>query len=466
MRSNGLLKWLMIPLVCLLVFVGLRLSSDQQPSPTTADRPGNQLTPEEMQALGIEGDTPRDTVATLVAQVKQLRGELQASLDDNERQSEENRRLRQRESTIDQRVQRALAEERSRFQQTRNEVASDTRQTRSLLNDLERRLDDLGGTELPVGLGLEGGDIPAVGGIRWIEPDDKPPSESAEETTGGNRLGITSPFASAPSASRAASGPTDTESKTPVINVAEPVYTVPANATLMGSISMTALIGRIPIDGTVNYPYPFKVLIGPDNLTANGIDLPEVTGAVVSGTASGDWTLSCVRGQIQSITFVFQDGSIRTVPEITTDENRTAGNRNTLGWISDPYGIPCVSGDRRSNAQQYLSSRALITAAGAGAASFIDSDSGNVAYVSNSNGTLGTVGISGDEAMGRILAGGVQDMSAWVNKLYGEAFAAVYVPPGADVAVHIEKPLEIDFDPNGRRVNHRLGGADHVSPLD
>ena len=433
MRSNGLLKWLMIPLVCLLVFVGLRLSSDQQPSPTTADRPGNPLTPEEMQALGIEGDTPRDTVATLVAQVKQLRGELQTALDDNERQSEESRRLRQRESTIDQRVQRALAEERSRFQQTRNEVASDTRQTRSLLNDLERRLEDLGG---------------------------------AEETTGGNHLGITSPFASAPSASRAASGPTDTESKTPVINVAEPVYTVPANATLMGSISMTALIGRIPIDGTVNDPYPFKVLIGPDNLTANGVDLPEVTGAVVSGTASGDWTLSCVRGQIQSITFVFQDGTIRTVPEITTDENRTAGNRNTLGWISDPYGIPCVSGDRRSNAQQYLSSRALITAAGAGAASFIDSDSGNVAYVSNSNGTLGTVGISGDEAMGRILAGGVQDMSAWVNKLYGEAFAAVYVPPGADVAVHIEKPLEIDFDPNGRRVNHRLGGADHVSPLD
>ena len=186
MRSNGLLKWLMIPLVCLLVFVGLRLSSDQQPSPATADRPGNQLTPEEMQALGIEGDTPRDTVATLVAQVKQLRGELQTALNDNERQAEENRRLRQRESTIDQRVQRALAEERSRFQQTRNEVASDTRQTRSLLNDLERRLDDLGGAELPVGLGLEGGDIPAVGGIRWIEPDDKPPSESAEETTGGS----------------------------------------------------------------------------------------------------------------------------------------------------------------------------------------------------------------------------------------------------------------------------------------
>ena len=78
------------------------------------------------------------------------------------------------------------------------------------------------------------------------------------------------------------------------------VYTVPSNSTLMGSIAMTALIGRVPIDGTVNDPYPFKVLIGPDNLTANGIDIPDVAGAVVSGTASGDWTLSCVRGHHMS----------------------------------------------------------------------------------------------------------------------------------------------------------------------
>jgi hypothetical protein len=66
----------------------------------------------------------------------------------------------------------------------------------------------------------------------------------------------------------------------------------------------------VPIDGTVNDPYPFKVLIGRDNLTANGIDIPDVAGAVVSGTASGDWTLSCVRGQIRSVTFVFEaDGT-------------------------------------------------------------------------------------------------------------------------------------------------------------
>ena len=51
---------------------------------------------------------------------------------------------------------------------------------------------------------------------------------------------------------------------------------------------MTALIGRVPVDGTVNDPYPFKVLLGKDNLAANGIELPEISGAVMSGTAQGD----------------------------------------------------------------------------------------------------------------------------------------------------------------------------------
>jgi integrating conjugative element protein (TIGR03752 family) len=88
-----------------------------------------------------------------------------------------------------------------------------------------------------------------------------------------------------------------------------------------------------------------------------------------------------------------------------------------------------------------------------------------VAVVANSNGSLGTVGISGNEAMGRILAGGVRDMADWVNKLYGQAFAAVYVRPGAKVAVHLEQPLNIDYDAKGRRVNHRIGGK-HASDLD
>ena len=70
MKSNPLLKWLLIPMLLALAFVGMKLSSGDPR--TQSLQPGtDQLTSEEMKALGIEGDTPRDTVATLVAQVKQ-----------------------------------------------------------------------------------------------------------------------------------------------------------------------------------------------------------------------------------------------------------------------------------------------------------------------------------------------------------------------------------------------------------
>ncbi|MBS0450094.1 MAG: TIGR03752 family integrating conjugative element protein [Proteobacteria bacterium] len=490
MKSNPLLKWLLIPMALVLVFVGIKLFSGERgakPAPTGA---ANQLTPEEMKALGIEGDTPRDTVATLVAQVKQLRNELQTALNDNKNQKSENERMRARESAIDQRIQSALDGERGRLQQERESVSSDRQQTQGLLQDLQRRLDGLSGkgdqADLPVGLGLEEGDGKRIGGdkgggarsasgTRWVEPDDVKPSGKSVGNSGS--LDFPTSFGPAQKtlsdkADSVASTVADAGSRA-VGASTKPVYTVPSNSTLMGSTAMTALIGRVPIDGTVNDPYPFKVLIGPDNLTANGIDIPDVAGAVVSGTASGDWTLSCVRGQIRSVTFVFNDGTIRTVPDSSRHQSgagqgNSAANNTTqggLGWISDPYGIPCVSGERRSNAQQYLGSQALITAAGAGAASLIKSDNGSVAVVANGNGSLGTVGISGNEAMGRILAGGVRDMADWVNKLYGQAFAAIYVQPGAKVAVHLEQPLNIDYDAKGRRVNHRIGGT-HASDLD
>ncbi len=473
MHSNGLLKWLMIPLLLLLVFGAVKLFSGGDGAPVVADD-ASRLTPEEAKMLGIEGDTPRDTVATLVAQVRQLRSELQTALSDNKVQRDENQRLRQREGAIDQRIQSALDSERNQLQLDRQQLSHDRQQTQGLLQQLQQRLDAIGQdnhADLPVGLGLEPGDGLPGDALRWIQPEDR--RDDDQSRTAGSAGSFSFPTSFGPAQKTldtTASDAVDAGRRGAGVPETTAVYTVPSNSTLMGSIAMTALIGRVPIDGTVNDPYPFKVLIGRDNLTANGIDIPDVAGAVVSGTASGDWTLSCVRGQIRSVTFVFEDGTIRTLPE----DGERGGNRQTnngtdtqdgLGWISAPHGIPCVSGERRSNAQQYLGSQALITAAGAGVASLVDADSGQVSYMS-SDGSVGTVGIGANEAMGRILAGGVQDLSAWVNKLYGQAFAAIYVKPGAQVAVHLEQPLTIDYDPAGRRVDHRLGGLPHAQDLD
>ena len=81
-----------------------------------------------------------------------------------------------------------------------------------------------------------------------------------------------------------------------VLNPATPVYTIPRNATLIGSTAMTALVGRVPVKGQVRDPMPFKVIAGKDNLAANGLTIPGVQGMIWSGTAIGDWTLSCVTG--------------------------------------------------------------------------------------------------------------------------------------------------------------------------
>lgn len=155
------MKWLLIPMALLLVFVGARLFSGSDAAPGKQDVPG-QLTPEEMKALGIAGDTPRDTVATLVAQVKQLRTELQTALSDNRQHKAENERLRTREGAIDQRIQNALDSERRRLEQERTQAASDRQQTQGLMQDLQRRLDGLSGkgdaADLPIGLGLDGHD--------------------------------------------------------------------------------------------------------------------------------------------------------------------------------------------------------------------------------------------------------------------------------------------------------------------
>lgn len=487
MKTSGLLKWLLVPVLLLAVWVGVRVTSRHpRPSPPQG-APGRALSAAEMADLGIPADTPGDTVATLVGQVKRLRGELDSALDDNREQKADNNALRQKLTDIDAQVHTALQAQAGESQRESAQAATDAStqvKTQSQIETLEDKIDTLTGkgnpADLPIGLGLPEGESPALSGpaIQWIEPLG-PPGRRKPGSTAAPTSQDAYHFATGFNADDSNDGPSESGSNDarsdnvtrPVKAVTRspiPVYTVPANSTLMGSVAMTALIGRIPVDGTVEDPYPFKVLIGGDNLTANGIELPNVEGAVMSGTASGDWTLSCVRGQITSVTFVFRDGTVRTVPKSSSGASEgKAGGQSDLGWISDPYGIPCVSGKRRSNAEQYLTTQMLITAAGAGAASLIGSQNNSFSYVAGSNGTtLGTVGISGDEAMGQVLAGGVEQMSQWVNKLYGQAFAAVYVPPGARVAVHIVRPIDIDYDPDGRRVRYEKAGGENAPDLD
>lgn len=500
MKANALLKWLVPAALLGVVLIILKpgVPGGSTPSPEhSVDQGKIQLSAEQAKSLGIAGDTPRDTVATLVGQVKAMRSDMLGLKKHNDSLQTENNRLRERESSVDSRIQTALGsvsqqvdEGRRQANEARLKAEQDSRQARGLLTQLQDQLSGLAGKskDMPIGLGLEPGDGAQFEGrhstndaLQWIEPSDTPSTDARGKTTTSSALSLPTAFNSLEGLKDNAidrsqkqlravtKGERDLTRSVDRTEGAKPVYTIPENATLMGSVAMTALIGRVPVDGTVNDPYPFKVLVGPENLTANGIDLPDVAGAVMSGTASGDWTLSCVRGQVESITFVFTDGTIRTVPPPKAIASRTASTpqssntdkiRGGLGYLSDPYGVPCIAGERRSNAQQYLGSQSLITAAGAGVASLLGDERNNSSLISSGGSTLGVTNSSGNSALNSILSGGVSDIREWVKKLYGEAFAAVYVPPAAQVSLHLDHEITIDYEPKGRSVRHE---KDHAS---
>lgn len=404
----------------------------------------NEETAAEMQAQGQQsvpdGDTTADTLRTLTALVQEVQ--------------QENTRLREQQQSL----QEELA--------NKSQPTPDP-QSKSRLDQLTEKLEALTlrqDNEPPPNLdGFETDfSIPEIQpqGDFWVEPIEagvtdenagsftdtsfggSSASQSAEDILGdtsalGNSVGQTL---------------NNTNSQTIVI---EPVYTIPKNSTLIGSTSMTALMGRVPINGTVEDPYPVKVIVGKENLAANGAELPEVNHMIFSGTATGDWTLSCVRADLTSVTYVFEDGTIQTLSvgdqELQNDNSR--GNVNRLAWISDDRGIPCVSGRRISNAASFLAGSIFARGVEAGAQAVADAETTRI--VSPQGDT--TSSVTGDAVRNsgfETLSGGASAISEWLQERQQQTFDVIYVDTGSSVAVHVDAELPINYKPNGRKLRH------------
>jgi integrating conjugative element protein (TIGR03752 family) len=481
LKSNAIVKMLVPAVILGAAAVGMRACTSGTPEKTVTQQvPLPQLTPEQLRELGIEGDTPQDTLNTLVGKLGEVQRQQGDIIKENRELKEENRKLQAGNGQLDQRIADAVSDAEERTQKAL------VQQKTTLTDQFNAMLAGLapGGTssstttaqtggDIPVGLGLEpgfsgGGD---VDGFRWLDPQDAVQAEQQGGQGQAPRFATSfledNPITREKNAlernANHRQGLDNGQDEGPV----EPVYTLPENSTLVGSSAMTALLGRVPVNNKVTDPYPFKVMIGRDNLTANGIELPEVEGAIVSGTASGDWTLSCVRGSVTSITFVFTDGTVRTLPapsdrtDNSGSENGGSGNGGSIGWLSDNSGIPCISGERKSNASSYLPTIGLLalgTSAGDGltASQYTNNttDGGGI--------TSALTGNAGQAVLGQALGGSFKEVAQWVKDRYGQTFDAVYVPPGAQVAVHITRQLNIDYAEKGRRVKYdfTLPGSD------
>ncbi|PTA87244.1 TIGR03752 family integrating conjugative element protein [Kosakonia sp. H7A] len=503
--SSNLLVKVAVPLVLAgAVVVGVKSCSgggDKTVAPHTANNAAlKDLSPEDLKALGIEGDTPQDTLRTVVGNFRKVQDRLDALADDNKKLSDENKALKTTNSNVDTQINQAVsnvrAEEAQKRQQLSAEVTDLSTQVKQLMDQLrnggagtESGKNGGSGSDIPIGLGYDSGlNSGAAGvsssadGLQWVEPKDGVPVDaSGRPVTDSNKNNATgfsfaSSFSEAGEAGKQVAGKTATAVQTQLTDAqkaTDPVYTLPENSTLVGSRAMTALLGRIPIDGKVTDPYPFKVMIGKDNLTANGIELPDVQGAIVSGTATGDWTLSCVRGAITSITFVFSDGTVRTLPSPdgqgqnanSGNQNSQGGNNSSIGWLSDDNGIPCISGTRKSNASTYLPT--MVTLAAASAAGDAVAENQSTGQTNAYGGVTSTLtGDAGQAVLGKALSGGMRETVDWVKARYGQTFDAIYVPPGKTVALHITRQLAINYEEKGRKVKYDFSLAGNGTGMD
>jgi len=406
-------------------------------------------------ASAPDADTPADTIKTLTANVAAMTTELKALRKDNRSLRSDNEQLQRISNDFEQRMSSKIEDELAALEQQQKEkdnkgLSSLSDRVDALSAALMAPAADIGTNDIPIGLGLEPDYSSSA--LIWIEPLDLGSRElSADVLQQAGRLNR------ATSRNAATASHPDTASSNDAANSPKPAYTVPRNATLMGATAMTALLGRVPVRGEVRDPMPFKIITGRDNLAANGLTVPGVEGMIWSGVAIGDWTLACVTGRLESVTFVFDDGSIRT---ISTDdrENQTGKTNRPLGWISDARGIPCVSGERKSNAAAFLSQRFGIKAIEA--ASEAAAASQTTTVIRDSGAISGNVtGNAGKFVLGKTLSGGSSEIAQWLLERQAQSFDAVFVPAGVEIAIHVDRELTIDLDPQGRKLSYANSNA-------
>ncbi len=244
-----------------------------------------------------------------------------------------------------------------------------------------------------------------------------------------------------------------------------PQYTIPPTTTLLDAIALTALVGRVPVNGRLEDPWRFKIITSSENLAANGHRIPELAGMLWSGTARGDLALSCISGNIDTATFIFEDGTIQTIKNKGGSENASQG----IGWISDEYGNPCISGELKSNAFQSLSRSTALNTLGATASALAQAQTTSEQSSSGDSMIQSVTGNIDNFVLGRAAEEAIQETNRWLQSRQQNSFDAIYLPAGRAVAIHIESTITIENDPTARKIkkfddssqaNLQLGGFD------
>lgn len=222
-----------------------------------------------------------------------------------------------------------------------------------------------------------------------------------------------------------------------------PYITIPSDSRIYDVQAVTALVGRIEKNGQNKAPWEFSATLSGDASLPNGFSLPEVEEARVSGVAIGDMAGECVKGYITSMTFIFPDGRIA---------NSRGSIQEPLARIADEYGNPCVPGVYFDNINEVIAAQGTL----AGLSSFASSIQKRQQSL-ESSATSQSLVLDGSEslaAIGAVGSGGLNKASEILAEKYDAYYSFVYVEPGKNITLLVDKNIPIDYSESDRKVRY------------
>lgn len=263
----------------------------------------------------------------------------------------------------------------------------------------------------------------------------------------------------------ALSEPHEAQAETKVVTKI-PFYTIPALSNLANTVLMTSLIGEVPQGNAFEQPpFPFLALVGKhDLLAANGIHLPpNISGMKISGYSVGVGSfvqgLSCTRSYITKVLFVFDDGHFVVYGKDPSGDN--VDPSETLGYLSDPYGNPCMQGKYYTNAAHVLTmltGMSMVQGAGEGL---------QQAQTTTLNGFEGSStvfnGSVGKYALGSGASTSMDKASTYMLDRLKGTFDVVYIPASSHgrptaVVANFTRTIPIDYNLQGRQIRYEQYG--------
>ena len=261
-------------------------------------------------------------------------------------------------------------------------------------------------------------------------------------------------------------------SNTPALRATQvPFFTLPKNDQLNDNFAVGEIIGVVPnLENRVFSQLGFKLITTKLGVLSSNHTPYGLKHIVWEGRALGLYSQSCVYGQLDSATFVFEDGRILTINsgsgaagEGASSVLQSASLSGGLGYIADEYGSRCIPGQLHSNATEYLSGQFSVAAL-QGVSDVVQQAS--VQQQATESGDV--IESIPPEQVGRAaLAGGVGGglgaLQQYLTQRTIQAFDFITIPSGTKISIALTTEIRMDYPTDGRLTVY---GQSHHNPID